>query len=89
MNKSDYILMLERVREGIRKLPEGADIYSVGYAYEPMHGKPIANIHLSSPVEWAAVFDGKDFTDWVEKRICLLPDVYGWWADYKRGDDDE
>ena len=87
MNKTDALLWTQRLHEAIRKLPDDARIHAFETRYESDLGLRI-EIHLSAPIEWPAVFDGKEFGYWIEKRIVLTPFAFAWWAvDKEDGDD--
>ena len=81
MNKVDTILTIERIREAVRMLPESANVF--GWTTGPNYdsGAPVTELHLTASVEWPAVFDGKHYDGWTEKRICITPFVYAWWAE--------
>lgn len=79
MNKTDALLWTARLHEAIRLLPDDAQIWGFAMHFDPKIGEHRIDIHLTAPVKWAAVFDGKQFDGWREKRICITPFVYAWW----------
>lgn len=88
MNKVDSILWVERLREALRKLPEDAQVFAWDLRWSDEHpdGKVIS-IHLSAPIKWTAIFDGRDYGTWTEKRIAVTPHAVAWWSVNKGADD--
>ena len=80
MNRTESLLFVERLREGLRLLPDDTKIFAWEFCHDT--DQPYVNIHLAEPIEWPAVFDGKRFSGWTEKRICITPFCFAWWADY-------
>ena len=86
MNKTETLLYIERLREGIRKLPEDAEIYGFDYCYHGDYKKKMASIHLMRPLEGVAAVPSTRYSGWHEMRLQLLPDVYAWWAETEESD---
>ncbi len=40
----------------------------------------MTDIHLTKPVAWAEVRDGKEYESWAEKQITVTPFVTAWWG---------
>lgn len=90
MNRTDAFLMIERLRDGLHKLPVDAKVHGFDTVVDmTTDTHRHIDIHLSAPVEWPAVIDGKRFPSWVEKRICVTPWVYAWWAEHFEEEDDD
>ena len=87
MNKTDALLRVQRLHEAIRLLPDGASIHGFDTRYEGNEG-PYIEIHLSAPVKWPAVFSGRQFSGWIEKRIAVTPFAFAWWAEDREAEDD-
>ena len=86
INKTEALLWTQRLHEAIRALPDSVEIYGCETRYDPEFR---LEIHLSAPVEWPAVFDGRVYDGWKEKRIAVTPFAAAWWAEYKEADDDD
>ena len=87
MSKSDAILWVERLRDGIRRLPEDAKIFS----FELTHAKTgeyMLAIQRNAPVKWPQVIRGELYGNWTECRIQLTPYAFAWWADHGEEDKD-
>lgn len=87
MDKTDALLCVERIREALRALPDDMDTFGWATGYDNDRGAVVTELHLTKAVEWPAVFDGKRYDGWQEKRIAITPWVYGWWADRSVNDD--
>lgn len=84
MNKTDALLWAERLREGIRLLPDCVKVYGFDYSYDSSFGNYTLRIQVEGPVEWPAVFDGMQFPTWIEKKIALTPHVMAWWSESRK-----
>lgn len=87
MTKTDALLHIERIREAIRALPDDAQVFGWSTCPSTERDEVITEMHLTKPVKWSAVFDGKRYDGWQEKRIAVTPWVFGWWADRSVNDE--
>lgn len=87
MDKVDALLWTQRLHEAIRTLPDDARIYGYELIYDNNAGGLHIEIHLTAPINWSAVFDGKHFSSWIEKRIAVTPFAFAWWAEIREDED--
>ena len=89
MNKTDALLWVQRIHEGIRALPEDAKIFGFEFSYNYTLQEHKAEIHLQEPLVGVERTVGSRFSGWHAEYAALTKGVSAWWAVSDLEADDE